>query len=142
MRVDSSTSGSCSGTSGNSINGVSLRNNGSELKIAIGKRNKVSKGANLDFVEDSQDPFAFHDEFDEPSKWDLLSGRRKKSRTENMGPTASDHEEKCNSRLMSNQQETDNLENHCSQEASCSSTTDENNSNLLADCLLTAVKVI
>ncbi|KAL2523920.1 WAPL (Wings apart-like protein regulation of heterochromatin) protein [Abeliophyllum distichum] len=43
MRIESSTSGSCSGTSGNSINGVSLRNNGSELKFGIGKINKVSE---------------------------------------------------------------------------------------------------
>ncbi|KAL2473267.1 WAPL (Wings apart-like protein regulation of heterochromatin) protein [Forsythia ovata] len=142
MRIESSTSGSCSGTSGNSINGVSLRNNGSELKFGIGKINKVSEGANFGFMEDSQDPFAFHDDEFEPSKWDLLSGKRKKSRTENSGATVSEHEDRCHSLLKSSQQETRNLENHCSQEASCSSTADENKSDLLAYCLLTAVKVL
>ncbi|XP_022892234.1 uncharacterized protein LOC111407143 [Olea europaea var. sylvestris] len=143
MRIESSTSGSCSGTLGNSINGLSLRNDGSELKFGIGKRNKVSEGANFDFVEDSQDPYVFHDdEFEEPSKWDLLSGRGKKSRNENNGARLSDHRDRYHSRPTSNQQEISNLENLCSQEASCSSTADENNSDLLADCLLTAVKVL
>ncbi|KAK6124404.1 hypothetical protein DH2020_041824 [Rehmannia glutinosa] len=98
-RVESSTSVSCSGSSGNSNSIIHISSNDSESEVDFGKKQLICANTG---VEDSQDPFAFDEDDLEPSKWDLLSGRV----------------------------------------ASCSSPGDEEKSNLLADCLLTAVKVL
>ncbi|GFY91853.1 WAPL (Wings apart-like protein regulation of heterochromatin) protein [Actinidia rufa] len=134
MRPNFSASGSSSGTP--------VDNNGSRMKISGGgKRCKVAEDTNFELLEASQDPFAFHDDEFEPSKWDLLHGRQQVSETQNSRASYRENEERCQSQLTLSQQESSNWENHHS-DVSCSSAHDEKKSNLLADCLLTAVKVL
>ncbi|KAH8493550.1 hypothetical protein H0E87_020347 [Populus deltoides] len=66
----------------------------------------------IDLLDDSQDPYAFDEDDFQPTKWDLLSGKRKISRTQN------------------------------SRKNSYCNVPDEEHSSLLADCLLTAIKVL
>ncbi|KAK6154710.1 hypothetical protein DH2020_008958 [Rehmannia glutinosa] len=128
LRVESSQAGLCSGTSRNSDSVAHISSNNSETEFGIGK--------------DSQDPFAFHDDEFEPSKWDLLSGSANKSSSQDSRATVSGYRNGSHSVPVLSQQESNNMEYRHSQEASCSSAVDEDTSNLLADCLLTAVKVL
>ncbi|KAI8009174.1 hypothetical protein LOK49_LG07G01033 [Camellia lanceoleosa] len=140
MRVNSSTFGSCSGTSRSSHSGSPINSNGSTMEFGLGKRCKVAEDPSFELLEDSQDPFAFQDDEFEPSKWDLLSRRKKASKSRSNRTMLRKHEDRCQPQLMLSQEESSNLENHHS-DVSCSSTLDEEKSNLLADCLLIAVKV-
>uniref|UniRef100_A0A5B6ZS55 Wings apart-like protein C-terminal domain-containing protein n=2 Tax=Davidia involucrata TaxID=16924 RepID=A0A5B6ZS55_DAVIN len=142
MRVNSSASGSCSGTSRSSNREMPVSNNGSRMNLGLGKRPKVTEDTKFELLEDSQDPFAFDEDDFEPSKWDLLSGRQKESRTQKSIATYREREDGCQFQLMLSQQESSNRENHCSHEVTCSSAVDEEKSNVLAECLLTAVKVL
>ncbi|KAL7213103.1 hypothetical protein ACSBR2_015752 [Camellia fascicularis] len=141
IRVNSSTSGSCSGTSGSSCSGTPVNVNGSRMNFGLGKRCKVAEDTKFELLEDNPDPFAFHEDEFEPSKWELLSGRPGVTETGNSRATYRENEEGCQSQPMLSQQESSNRANHRS-DVSCSSSIDEEKFNLLADCLLTAVKVL
>ncbi|KAL0310664.1 UNVERIFIED_CONTAM: hypothetical protein Sangu_2361100 [Sesamum angustifolium] len=112
LRVESSQAGSCSGTSWNS-------------------NTMVHWGS-----------FAFDEDDFEPSKWDLLSGNGKKSLSQDSSAKVCGYKDGSHFVPLSSQQESNNIEYHHSQETSCDSVVDEDSSNLLADCLLTAVKVL
>ncbi|KAA8515284.1 hypothetical protein F0562_018486 [Nyssa sinensis] len=142
MRVNSSASGSCSGTSRSSNREMSASNNGSRMSLGLGKRPKVTEDTKFEFLEDSEDPFAFDEDDFELSKWDLLSGKQKESRTRKSIATYREPEDGCQFQPMLSQQESSNGENHCSHEATCSSAVDKEKSNRLAECLLTSVKVL
>uniref|UniRef100_A0A5B6ZSB7 Wings apart-like protein C-terminal domain-containing protein n=1 Tax=Davidia involucrata TaxID=16924 RepID=A0A5B6ZSB7_DAVIN len=142
MRVNSSTSGSCSGTSRSSNSGMPVSNNGSRMDFGLGKRPKVTEDTKFELLEESQDPFAFDVDDFEPSKWDLLYGRQKESGTQKSLATYREREDGCQFQPMLSQQASSNRENNCSRGVSCSSAVDEEKSNLLAECLLTAVKVL
>lgn len=139
MRLESSTTVSCSGTSGNSNNVIHISSSGSELDVDFGKKQLARTNLGL---EDSQDPFAFDEDDFEPSQWDLLSGRVEKSLAQDSWGTVNENKDFHHSVLVFSQQESSNTENRHSQGASCSSAGVEEKSNLLADCLLTAVKVL
>ncbi|XAR66442.1 hypothetical protein NMG60_11012678 [Bertholletia excelsa] len=141
MRVNSSTSGSCSGTSRSSYWGTTSQSNGSRINFALGNRSKVAEDNKFELQEDNQDPFAFDEEEFEPSKWDLLSGRSGVSDTLKRKTTHRKREDPGPSELIFCGQESRNWESSHS-DISCSSAIDEEKSNLLADCLLTAVKVL
>ncbi|KAL0407351.1 UNVERIFIED_CONTAM: hypothetical protein Slati_4049000 [Sesamum latifolium] len=139
LRVESSQAGSCSGTSWNS-NSMALINNGySEMEFGTGKRPVICTDTKM---KDSGDPFAFDEDDFEPSKWDLLSGNGKKSLSQDSSAKVFGYKDGSHCVPLSSQQESNNMEYHHSQETSCSSAVDEDSSNLLADCLLTAVKVL
>lgn len=140
MRIDSSTSGSCSGTSQHTDSRTTLSNRGSG-KFAISNDYKSLDDTKYGLDDDSQDPFAFDEDDFEPSKWDLLSGRNKVSRPQNTRAGISDQKNGCQPLLLMGQEDVDKEHNHSS-EASFSSILDEEKSNILADCLLSAVKVI
>ncbi|XP_073143276.1 wings apart-like protein 2 [Henckelia pumila] len=140
MRVESSKAGSCSGSCGNSNTVPSVRCFDSEIEFGSGKTQL--KGTNIGAMDDSQDPFAFDDDDFEPSKWDLLSGRLIKPHSQESRPTMRPFKDGSRSLLVLSQQESSNTENRHNQEASCSSMVYEEQSILLADCLLTAVKVL
>ncbi|XP_059671097.1 wings apart-like protein 2 [Cornus florida] len=142
MRINSSTSGSCSGTSRSSTSGVSASNDCSRMNFGLGKEPKFTGESNSELPEDSQDPFAFDEDDFEPSKWDLLSGRQRASQTQKPKATSREHEDGCQSIVMLSHQVSGDGENHHSNEVSCSSAVDEKKSNLLVDCLLAAVKVL
>ncbi|THG13481.1 hypothetical protein TEA_016765 [Camellia sinensis var. sinensis] len=141
IRVNSSTSGSCSGTSRSSCSGMPVNVYGSRMNFGLGKRCKVAEDTKFELLEDNQDLFAFHEDEFEPCKWELLSGRPGVTETGNSRATYRENEEGCQSQPMLSQQESSNQANHRS-DVSCSSSIDEEKFNLLADCLLTAVKVL
>lgn len=135
MRIDSSTSGQCSGTSGDFTNGTISKGFGR------GDDYKVSNSSKLEPVEDSQDPFAFDEDDFEPSKWDLLSGREKVAQVNNSRAKPCQPENESQSLLLLGQEES-HLDNQHSSELSCSSGVTDEKTNLLADCLLSSVKVL
>ncbi|KAL3519719.1 hypothetical protein ACH5RR_017868 [Cinchona calisaya] len=140
MRIDSSTSGQCSGTSEDFTNGTA-KSEGFRVNFVRGNNHKGSNTTKFEPVEDSQDPFAFDEDDFEPSKWDLLSGRKKVSRAHNSRAKPCQPENECQSLLLLGQEES-RLENQHSSEVSCSSVITDEKSNLIADCLLSAVKVL
>ncbi|XP_011086103.1 uncharacterized protein LOC105167921 [Sesamum indicum] len=140
LRVESSQAGSCSGTSWNSNSMVNINNDYSEMDFSTGKRPVICTDTKM--KEDSGDPFAFDEDDFEPSKWDLLSGNGKKSLSQDSSAKVCGYKDGNHYVPLSSQQESNNIEYHHSQETSCSSAVDEDSSNLLADCLLTAVKVL
>lgn len=140
IRVSSSTSGSLGGMSRGSNSGTFVTDNGSRKQFGPGKRPSFLEDAKLELLENSQDPFAFDEDEFEPSKWDLLSGKQKTSQSRKIGVTYRE-EDGCQSQLLMSQQESSNDGNNHGHELSCLNAVDEEGSRLLADCLLTAVKV-
>lgn len=140
MRVNSSMGGLCSGTSRGSNSGILTTDNGSSKHFGLGKRPNFTEDAKLE-LEDSEDPFAFDEDEFEPSKWDVLSGKQKTTRTRKSGVSCREPEDGCQAQILTSQQESSNGDNNHSHELSCLSAVDEVGSSLLADCLLTAVKV-
>lgn len=136
MRVNSSKSGTSSGSLRSSDKRISVEENGARKNVGLGRRHCITE----DVIEDSQDPFAFDGDDFEPSKWDLLSGKQKVSRTQKRLETCREVEDEYQSKLMMSQQESCNKECYTSQN-SCSAAVNEENANLIADCLLTAIKV-
>ena len=135
-RLRSSASSSCSGTS------RSLSSSMRAIKDVPRKNDIVQKFDNtLDLLEANQDPFAFDEDDMEPSKWEILSGKKTVPRTKRNGLMDTEFDYGFQSQLIMSQEETSNGENDHSNEASCSTAVDEETSSLLADCLLTAVKV-
>lgn len=141
-RVSSSTSGSCSGTSRSSNGRALVNNNGSRLNCDLGRRSSVAEEAKVDLLEDSQDPFAFDEGDGEPSKWDSAYGRKNVSRTHKKRDTfvedVGQPELMMIQQEMMSQQESNNGASY-QNENSC---VNKESSNLIADCLLTAVKVL
>ncbi|KAL6333594.1 hypothetical protein AAG906_028779 [Vitis piasezkii] len=148
MRVNSSTSGSCNEISRSSNIGTPVNSNGSQRSFGFGKSFNISDDAKFELLEDSQDPFAFDEDDFKPSKWDMLSGKQKVPQTKKCRVTYRGLEDGCPSQLMMTQQESSNRESNelheisCPAEISCSDAINNENSNLLADCLLNAVKVL
>lgn len=139
MRVESSSAVSCSGTYENSNSVLHISGNSSELDVGFTTRTGIG-------VEDSQDPFAFDVGKFEPSKWDILSGTgtgrvQRSLACDNCG-IVRENEDFHHSALMFSQQGSSNMEISHSEDASCSTTGDEEMSSLLLDCLITAVKVL
>lgn len=104
------------------------------------KRPNFDEETNFELLEESQDPFAF-DDVDEPTKWDKLFREKKAPQTRKRRIKYRE-ESALQFQLMSSQEESSNVENHHSCEISNSTSTNEEYSNLVADCLLTAVKVL
>ncbi|KAI3741145.1 hypothetical protein L1987_58812 [Smallanthus sonchifolius] len=132
----SSTSKASSGTSSGSL-------------TKVGKKAGTSQHTKFDF-EDSQDPFgsedpfAFDEEEDEPTKWDVLSGKNNLSQSQKSSSAVEEdggQESKLDLMMLSQQDSTD-VEPHDSPQASCSHVNDDEKFDLLADCLLAAVKVL
>ncbi|KAG5038407.1 Wings apart-like [Glycine max] len=131
-RVSSSLSGSCSGASKSSYCKTSTIQNSS------GKNVRFMEGTPVVILDDSQDPFAFDEDDFAPSKWDLLSGKQKKSHSKKHLVANREFENECQSHTNVSQRELSNGDINCSS----SDVGDEKDSSLLADCLLTAVKVL
>ncbi|XP_059435677.1 wings apart-like protein 1 [Corylus avellana] len=142
IRVSSSTSGSRGGTSRGSNSGTFVTDNGSSKQFGPGKRPSFLEDAKIELLENSQDPFAFDEDEFEPSKWDLLSGKQKPSRSRKIGVTYRELEDGCQSQFLMSQQESSNDGKNHGHELSRPNAVDEEGSRLLADCLLTAVKVL
>ncbi|KHN10025.1 Wings apart-like protein like [Glycine soja] len=132
MRVNSSTSGSCSGASKSSYCKTSRIQNSS------GKNVRFMEDTPVVILDDSQDPFAFDEDDFAPSKWDLLSGKPKKSHSKKHVVANREFENECQSHTNVSQQELSNGDINCSS----SDVGDEKDSSLLAVCLLAAVKVL
>ncbi|XP_047324237.1 wings apart-like protein 1 isoform X2 [Impatiens glandulifera] len=131
IRANSSTFSSCSGTTSSSV-GRSFCNIGKQQGIAVENSESESH-------ENSQDPFAFHDEEFEPSKWELLSEvKRPPPRTLHNKALSSENGIECRSETVLSLGESSNKEN----DVLSSSALDEDTHNLLADCFLTAIKVL
>lgn len=130
-RVSSSMSGSCSGASKSSYCKTSTIQNSS------GKNVRFMEGTPVVILDDSQDPFAFDEDDFAPSKWDLLSGKQKKSHSKKHLVANREFENECQSHTNVSQRELSNGDINCSS----SDVGDEKDSSLLADCLLAAVKV-
>ncbi|KAK7362875.1 hypothetical protein VNO77_05000 [Canavalia gladiata] len=131
MRVSSSTSGSC-GASKNAYCKTSMIQNSTRKNVRFMESTPVI------ILDDSQDPFAFDEDDIAPSKWDLLSGKQKKSRSKKHEVGNREFENECQSQTNVSQQEISNGDSNCSS----SDVGDEEASSLLTDCLLTAVKVL
>ncbi|XP_014508622.1 uncharacterized protein LOC106768155 [Vigna radiata var. radiata] len=132
MRVSSSTSGSCSGASKSSYCKTSMIQNNSRKNVRFMESTPVV------ILDDSQDPFAFDEDDIAPSKWDLLSGKQKKSHSKKHVIASRGFEIECQSHTAVSQQELSNGDVNCPN----SDVGDEKDSSILTDCLLTAVKVL
>ncbi|XP_027347683.1 uncharacterized protein LOC113859066 isoform X2 [Abrus precatorius] len=131
MRVSSSTSGSC-GASKSAYCKTSMIQNSSRKNV------RFMEGTPLVTLDDSQDPFAFDEDDIAPSKWDLLSGKQKKSCAKKHEVEIREFENECQSQTNVSQQELSNGDINFSS----SDVGNEEDSSLLTDCLLTAVKVL
>ncbi|XP_021825829.1 uncharacterized protein LOC110766772 [Prunus avium] len=106
----------------------------------LSQRSYVSKDSKIDLSQESQDPFAFDEDDFKPSKWDLLSGKKKISLSQQN--EAAYRELDNTLQLIMSQEASSNGENHQVHETSYSGAVGREGSGLLADCLLTAVKVL
>ncbi|KAF8029893.1 hypothetical protein BT93_E2343 [Corymbia citriodora subsp. variegata] len=150
IKLSSSASSSRGGLLKGSTSGTNSTSNGSKCNFSNGKRDIVSDDAMFESLEHSQDPFAFDEDEFEPSKWELLSGK-KHSRSKNSRLPIRDAEDVCQLQLKRLQdldkgerplQESSSCDNNGSQETSTSGAIDEEIDSFLTDCLLTAVKVL
>ncbi|XP_042520212.1 wings apart-like protein 2 [Macadamia integrifolia] len=139
---NSSTSGSLFGRLRNSHGGIVGNADGLKMNAVSTKRPNVTEDINDGSLEGSQDPFAFDEDEWKPSTWDLLSKRKNVSPTQKSRLAIREPEEGCETLLRTSHRESSNSENHYSCEPSCSSSAEKENSELLDDCLLTAVKVL
>nr|XP_043622175.1 LOW QUALITY PROTEIN: wings apart-like protein 1 [Erigeron canadensis] len=143
-KAKSSISRSSSGTSNGSKN---RGNHGSWRQL--GKKAEASQRTKSTFdFEDTQDPFgsedpfAFDEDLEEPSKWDMLSGKKNLSQSQKSTSAVEEDEYGSKDLMIMSQQESSNVERHDSPLASCSRVEDDEVFNLSADCLLAAVKVL
>ncbi|KEH31101.1 putative wing apart-like protein [Medicago truncatula] len=88
-------------------------------------------------LEDSQDPFAFDEDDIAPSKWDLLSGKQNTTHSKKHKDANREFENERQSQTKMIQEELSDGNINCS-----SSDISYEDSSLLTDCLLTAVKVL
>ncbi|CAN0910692.1 Wings apart-like protein 1 [Linum grandiflorum] len=147
MRVRSSLFSSSSQTSRSCNGTVSATSNGSRTNYDLVDLDDSAKDS-VYKLSDSEDPFAFDDDGDDlvPSKWDVLSGKRKVSRTSAVIKPAkelqrdpyvielqgeSSNSAKCEDEQLESSGKDSNL-----------IVPDEECSTLLSECLLTSVKVL
>lgn len=137
MRQKSSASGSSSVTSRSTDTGATALSN-----QPVGKMNHFdfTEGCEFAFSED-QDPFAFDDGDFEPSKWELLSQKEKKSRAKKGVVKFRDLENGCRSQMITSEKESMIGESLNVNEISSSTPFDEEGFGLVSDCLLTSIKV-
>ncbi|XP_058078033.1 wings apart-like protein 1 [Magnolia sinica] len=134
---------SCNGTLRGSNRGTSTYANGSKMdSVRLGKRPHLSGDDKCKALEDSQDPFAFN-EFDdpEPTKWEVPS-TKKAPRAHKSRLINRELEDGHDLQLVTSNSDPVNEVTQHSVGASCSSVAEEEDSGLLDDCLLTAVKVL
>ncbi|KAJ6738137.1 hypothetical protein OIU74_003148 [Salix koriyanagi] len=145
MRIHPSMSSSCSETLRSS------ESNGSRTIFGLVEKSNCRKDARSELLDGSQDPYAFDEDDFQLSKWDLLSGKQKISRTRNSRINSIEVENGYQFKLSSQEessngenwlQKSSNTEHYHSQKSSHCSVPDEEHSSLLADCLLTAIKVL
>ncbi|XP_010245302.1 PREDICTED: uncharacterized protein LOC104588878 [Nelumbo nucifera] len=123
--------------------GFSVNSNRSKMNIGLSKRaTNTTEDMNYGSNKDCQDPFAFDEDELKPSKWELLSMRKKASRVPKSKMAVREIEDGCEPLIVSSQHGSNNGENHHDCDISFSSSVREKNSNLLEDCLLSAVKVL
>ncbi|XWS18344.1 hypothetical protein CRYUN_Cryun32bG0035600 [Craigia yunnanensis] len=152
MRSHSSLSSLFSGKLGSSYDGIPVTSNGSGT---LCERPDGTKDGKWQLLEDSQDPFAFDEDDFVPSKWDLLSGKKKISHTkkhEKLGLRNREIQDEHQYQFTLSQQESSNgeicptefinEEYHHSNATSGSQSAEEEYSSLLSDCLLASVKVL
>ncbi|KAJ6725037.1 hypothetical protein OIU85_022900 [Salix viminalis] len=127
----------------------SYDSNRPRTKFGLVEKTNCTKDACSDMLDDSQDPYAFDEDDFQPTKWDVLSGKRKISRTRNGSRvTPREVENGCQYKLTSQEESSNglhkssNTEHHHSLKSSYCNVPDEEHSSLLADCLLTAIKVL
>ncbi|KAK9681901.1 hypothetical protein RND81_10G035400 [Saponaria officinalis] len=166
----SSGSGSCSLTSSSYNNGSHTNGYGSKINMALSKAPSCDEDNNDDMIidlEDSQDPFAFDEDDCAPSKWDKLPGGKKGRQKQKRKPFNDVNDmslsnlvlsrEDCSSQPLLSQEDhppqqpmsnkyeihndQQNGKTHLSSDTSCT-TIGEENCSLVADCLLTAIKVL
>lgn len=136
--VESSQARLCSGTSSTSDYVTHASRDESRVEADTGKGKLALTNSGI--TEYSLDPFVFDEGDSVPSKWESQYGSIKPLSRDGRPPVVrlsdtSDY-------IPASHQEPNNVEYHHSQETSSSSSVvDEDKSNLLADCLLTAVKV-
>ncbi|KAB5560578.1 hypothetical protein DKX38_005535 [Salix brachista] len=144
MRIHPSMSSSCSETL------RSYESNGSRTIFGLVEKPNRRKDARSELLDGSQDPYAFDEDDFQLSKWDLLSGKQKISRTRNSRINSREVENGYQLKLSSQEessngenwlQKSSNTEHYHPQKSSHCSVPDEEHSSLLADCLLTAIKV-
>uniref|UniRef100_A0A803LLD8 Wings apart-like protein C-terminal domain-containing protein n=1 Tax=Chenopodium quinoa TaxID=63459 RepID=A0A803LLD8_CHEQI len=150
-------SGSCSQTSKSSSVGAPATAHSSKTKLALAKSPYDDDDDMFIDLEDSQDPFAFDEEDLAPSKWETLRGRHRGQRKQKRRPSFRNAVEECFSLPMFSQEDSvsqtmlsqedfcngeQNVGNRISSDTSCTTAIDEENSGLVADCLLTAIKVL
>ncbi|XWS19572.1 hypothetical protein CRYUN_Cryun31cG0027100 [Craigia yunnanensis] len=151
-RIRSSLSSSCSGKLGCSYDGIPVT---SDESGTLCERPDGTKDGKWQLLEDSQDPYAFDEDDFVPSKWDLLSGKKKIFQTTKHGKLGLRNREiqdNNQSQFTMSQQESSNgeifltefinEEYHNSNASSGSQSVEEEYSGLLSDCLLAAVKVL
>ncbi|KAJ6364167.1 hypothetical protein OIU76_029163 [Salix suchowensis] len=145
MRIHPSMSSSCSETLRSS------ESNGSRTIFGLVEKPNCRKDARSELLDSSQDPYAFDEDDFQLSKWDLLSGKQKISRTRNSRINSREVENGYQFKLSSQEessngenwlQKSSDTEHYHSQKSSHCSVPDEEHSSLLADCLLTAIKVL
>ncbi|XP_023519676.1 uncharacterized protein LOC111783032 [Cucurbita pepo subsp. pepo] len=137
MRQRCFTSGSSSVTSRSTDDGATALNN-----QPVEKNNNPDPFAcELNLSED-QDPFAFDEGDLEPSKWELLSQKEKKSRAKKGVVKFRDLENGSKSQVMTTEKESISGESHFFNEISSLASFNEEGFNLVADCLLTSIKVL
>ncbi|CAL9015429.1 unnamed protein product [Prunus brigantina] len=112
----------------------------SRKRSGLSQRSYVSEDCKIDLSQESQDPFAFDEDDFKPSKWDLLSGKKKISLSQQN--EAAYRELDNTLQLIMSQEASSNGENRQAHETSYSGAVGREGSGLLADCLLTAVKVL
>ncbi|KAG2259964.1 hypothetical protein Bca52824_079258 [Brassica carinata] len=131
---------------------------GSDIARSTSRTSQVGepsckRNGNFSFTEENEDPFAFDLEDSEPSKWELVSVKQKKSRAQKKKGYHKQSKDECCYQLHSSQEESSNHRVNSEEESSdkyyislqVSSSTndvDEECLCLLSDCLLTAVKVL
>lgn len=115
---------------------------GSSEEAGLSQRSYISEDSKVDLSQESQDPFAFDEDDVEPSQWDILSGKKKISQPQKDGDAYRELDDGCQLQLIMSQAELSNGEDHDMPETSYSGAVSKEGSCLLADCLLTAVKVI
>lgn len=137
MRQICSTSGSSSVTSRSTDNGATTLNN-----QAVGKINPPDPFACELSLSEDQDPFAFDEGDFEPSKWEVLSQKEKTSPARKGVVKFRDLENGCKPKMKMSEKESISGESHHFNETSClTSFNEEEGFNLVADCLLTSIKV-
>lgn len=115
---------------------------GSSEEAGLSQRSYIFEDSKVDLSQESQDPFAFDEDDIEPSQWDILSGKKKIFQPQNDGDAYREFDDGCQLQLIMSQAELSNGEDNDMPETSYSGAVSKEGSSLLADCLLTAVKVI